>query len=209
MKLQTVVVLAIALLVAACNKGKDVKIIDGGAPAGTTSVTPAVEPTVSPNTDDTKPAPDALPEAKFCDKGQTYNLDATIETDFLEYKGKNWVDAAFKTHKQVKAYFQDGSVLRKDQIIKEKVYCVITGYINPKTFKKAYKISGTITPANGEEKVEHQSICREEMVDLEIKNGQGLFTEIACTRPDETALRIEDVKDAMGETALKITGPSI
>lgn len=205
MNLKTLAVLVVAVLVAACNKGKDVKIIDGGA--GSTNNTSNVNPVIVPSTDDTKPAPDALPEAKFCDRGQVYTLDVTVDTDLLEYKGKNWIDSAYKTHKQVKAYFQDGSVLRKDQVLNEKVYCVITAYINPKFGKKAYRISGAITPEKGEEKVEHQSICREEMIDLEIKNGQGLFTEIACVRADEAALKIEDVKDAMGITTITVSEP--
>lgn len=200
----------VMLLVAACTKGKDVKILDGGANAGSgSSATPVLEGTGTTTTaDDTKPAPNALPEEKFCDKGQTYKMDISLNTDFLDYKGKLWVSAGKGvTHKQVKAYFQEGQPIKKDHLDKNKVFCEITAHVNPKIGKRSYKIVGAIASAAGEEKVENQSICRQEMVDLSgIKNGTGLFTEVACTKIDDTDLRIEDVKDAMGESSITISG---
>lgn len=198
--------ICMTLLLVACNQGKEVKILDGGASIST-GPTSAV-PVISPSSD--KPAPEASPEAIFCDKGQTYNIDMTIADDFMDYEGKIWTDVAtFKKKKAVKIYFQDGQVTEKDRLDKNKVFCEITAYINPHR-KDTYKIAGLINSSSGEEKVEHRSACREKLIDTShIINGEGIFSEIACTKTDDSKLRVEDVKDAMGENNIKISGTSL
>lgn len=190
--------ICMTLVLVACNKGKDVKVLDGGATTRVTNVTPVVEPTVSP--DETKPAPDALPEAQFCDKGQIYSIDASVDKDLFDH------DALLvRTEKtDVTIYFQERQAMKKEHLDKNKVFCQILTHVNTK--RGVTHIRGSFS-ADEKNKVEGKTVCLSKTLEkVTLKNGEGTFFEIACTKADGSAIRVEDVTDAMGSSNITISG---
>lgn len=200
--------LCFSLLVVGCMKGKEVKILDGGATANRSN--PFSPDLTKPTPTPVKPLVDASPEAKFCDKGQIYMIDLTVDNDYMDYRGKLFVDVlTLKRSKEIHLFFQEGQITKKEHLDLQKPHCEITSYINPKA-GQTYKISGTVSSGDDVDKVENITTCREQIIGTSgIKNGEGIFTEISCSRIDFKELTVEDVREIIGQTNIKISGTAL